>query len=53
MVTVLIMSAKITTLDNLKIKIFLNKGCNVTIYVHDVTNKVLSSDSNYFVDVVM
>ena len=53
MVTILMMSAKITTLDNLKIKVFLNKGCSVTISVHGINKNVLSSDSNYFVYVVM
>ena len=47
------MSAKIATSDLLKIKIFWNKGYDVIIYVHDVTNKILSRDSNYIVDVVM
>ena len=37
----------------LKIKVFWNKGYDVIIYVHDVTNKILSRDSNYIVDVVM
>ena len=37
----------------LKITVFLNKGYGFIIYVYDVTNKMLSSDSNYFVDVVM
>ena len=47
------MSAKLTTLDLLKIKVFWNKGYDFTILVHDVTNKTLPRDSNYFVDVVM
>ena len=37
----------------LKIKVLWNKGYDVIIYVHDVTHKILSRDSNYFVDVVM
>ena len=53
MVTILMMSAKIPTLDLLKIKLFWNKGCGVIIFVHDVTNKILSRDSNYIVYVVM
>ena len=47
------MSAKMATSDLLKIKVFWNKGYDVTIYVHDVTNKIISRDSNYIVDVVM
>ena len=53
MVTILMMSAKITTPDLLKIRVFLNNGYDVTIFVHDVTNKILSRDSNYIIDVVM
>ena len=34
-------------------KVLLNKGFDVMIFVHDVTNKILSSNSNYIVDVVM
>ena len=37
----------------LKITVFWNKGYDVIISVHDVTNKILSRDSNYIVDVVM
>ena len=47
------MSAKMATPALLKIKLFWNKGYDVIIYVHDVTNKILSRDSNYVVDVVM
>ena len=47
------MSAKLATLGLLKIKVFWNKGYDVIISVHDVTNKILSRDSNYIVDVVM
>ena len=53
MVTILMMSAKIATLDLLKIKVFWNKGYDVIIFVHDVINKTLSRESNYIVDVVM
>ena len=53
MVAILMMSAKMATLGLLKIKVFWNKGYDVIIYVHDVTNKILSRDSNYIVDVVM
>ena len=37
----------------LKIKIFWKKSYDVIINVYDVTNKILSSDSNYIVDAVM
>ena len=47
------MSAKLATLRLLKIKIFWNKGYDVINPVYDVTNKVLSRDSNYIVDVMM
>ena len=53
MVTILMMSAKMATLGLLKIKVFWNKGYDVIISVHDVTNKILSRDSNYIVDVFM
>ena len=47
------MSATMATPGLLTIEVFLNKGCDVIIFVHDVTNKILSRDSNYIVDVVM
>ena len=47
------MSAKMATPDLLKITVFWNKGYDVIIPVDDVTNKILSRDSNYIVDVVM
>ena len=47
------MVAKMTTPDLLRIKIFWNKGHDAIIYVYDVTNQILSIDSNYIVDVVM
>ena len=54
MVTILMMmSAKIATQGLLKIKIFWNKGYDVIISVHCVTNKILSLISYYIVDVVM
>ena len=53
MVTILMMSAKLATPGLLKIKIFQNKGYDVIIPNHDVTNKILLRDSNYIVDVVM
>ena len=54
MVTILIMSiAKLAALGLLKIKVFQNKGYDITIFVHDVIRKVLLGDSNYIADVVM
>ena len=53
MVTILIMSAKMATLGLLKIKVFLNRGYDVIIFVYDVTNKILSCDLIYVVNVVM
>ena len=53
MVAILMMSAKLASLGLLRIKAFWNKGYDVIISVHDVTNKILSRDSNYIVDVVM
>ena len=53
MVTILMMSAKITTPGLLKIRVFWNKGYDVIIFVYDVTNKILSRDSNYIIDAVM
>ena len=46
MVTILMMSAKMTTPDFRKIKVFWKKG-------YDVTNKILSRDTNYIINVVM
>ena len=37
----------------LKIEIFQNKGYDVIIPDYDVTNEILSRDSNYVVDAVM
>ena len=47
------MSAKMASPGLLKITIFWNKGYDVIIPVDDVTNKILSRDSNYIVDVFM
>ena len=49
----LIMSAKMASQGLLKIVVFWDKGYDVIIYDHDVTNKILSLDSNYIVDLVM
>ena len=53
MVTILIMSQKLATPGLLKIKTFRNKGYDVIIPDSDVTNKILSRDSKYIIDVVM
>ena len=42
-----LMSAKLATLDLLRIKVFWNKDYDVMTSVHDVTSKILSRDSNY------
>ena len=47
------MSAKMATPDLLKITVFWDKSYNVIIHVDDVTDKILSRDSNYIVDVFM
>ena len=44
--------AKMATLGLLKMKLFLNKSYDVMISVIEVTNKSLSCDSSYIVDVV-
>ena len=46
------MSVKMATPGLHKIKVFWKKGYDVIIFVNDVTNKILSRDSNYIVDVV-
>ena len=53
MVTISMMSAKMATPDLLKIKVFWNIGYDVILFVQDFTNKILSRDSNYTVEVVM
>ena len=53
MVTILMTSAKLATLGLLKINVFCDQGFAIIISVNDIVNKILSCDSNYFVDVVM
>ena len=43
--------SKMATLDLIEIMVFWNKSYGVIISVHDATNKILSRDSNYIVDV--
>ena len=52
MIKILMMSAKMATPGFRKIKVFWKKGYDVIIFVNDVTNKILSCDSNYILDVV-
>ena len=47
------MSAKMAAQALLKIKLVWNKGYYVIYYAYDVTNKILSNDSNYIMYVVM
>ena len=47
------MSAKMATPGLLKRTVFWDKGYDVMVHVDDVTNKILSRDSNYIVDVFM
>ena len=53
MVAILMVSGILVTLGLFKIKTFSNKDYDVIISVHDVTNKILSRNSNYTGDVVM
>ena len=46
-------SAKLTTIGLLKIKVFKNKGYDVIIFVHDVTNTFFPHGSSYIVDLVI
>ena len=47
------LSAKMANPGLLKITVLWNKVYDVIISVNDVTNKILSRDSNYIVDVFM
>ena len=53
MVAVLMMSAKMDTLDLFKINIFSNKRYGVITSVYDIINKNLSPDSNYIMNFFM
>ena len=48
-ITILIVSTKMSTLDLIQIKVLIK----VITFFYDVTNKILSGDSNYTVDVVI
>ena len=45
--------AKVASLGLYKWKVFWNKVYDVVAFVHDVTNKIWSRESNYLVDVFM
>ena len=53
MVSIFMILAKSTTLGLLKIDIFWNKGYDVIISIHDVTNKILPCAFDLIVDVAM
>ena len=53
LVIILMMSAKMVTPGLLKIMVFWNKSYDVIIPFNDITNKILSCDSNYIVDLFM
>ena len=53
MFAILMISAKLATLSLLETKVFSNKGYDFITSVHEVTNKIISSASNYILDVVM
>ena len=50
---VLLISAKMAIPGLLKVTTFWNNGYDVIIFVHDVTKKILSGNSNYIVNLVM
>ena len=53
MVEILMMSAKLPTVDLLKTKAFWYKGCDLVISVHDACKRLLSRYWNYIVNLVM
>ena len=53
MIASLMMSANVATLGLLKMKVIWNKGYDVIIFAHDVTNNILSLESNYIAHAVM
>ena len=52
MSTISVMSTKMATPGLLNINVFWSKGNDVITSIHDVSDKILSHDSNYVVDVV-
>ena len=53
MISIFTMSTKLATQSLVKIKWFGNEGYEVIIFVFDVTNKILSHESNVVVLVVI
>ena len=53
MATTLIISAKMAASGLLQIEVFWSKDYDVIISVHNITNKMLSRDSNYVADLAM
>ena len=53
MVESLMMSEKLATLGLLKINVIWNVVYDVISSLYDVTNKILSHDSNYIIEVVI
>ena len=47
------MSGKLATLGPHKLETFGNKCYNIIVFVHDVTNEIISPNSNYIVDLVL
>ena len=52
-VIILMMSAKMDTPGIFRITVFWNEGYDIIISIDDVTNKILSRDPNYIVDLFM
>ena len=50
---ILMMSAKLATLNLPQMKVFWNKGYDAIITLHEVTNKILLDDSNHIVHEVI
>ena len=50
--TILMMSAKMATPGLRKTKVFLKKGYDIMISANDITNKILSLESNYIADII-
>ena len=53
MFTILMMAVKMAAVDFVKIRVYLNKGYDVILFAHTLTNKILLHESNYIVDLVM
>ena len=53
LINMVMISANLATPGLLKIKIFWNKGYDVIVLDYGITNKILSRDADYIVDVVI